>query len=43
MINWLPVLGAFAVVCGMLSFLAYCGQAFDAEDKKVREHGVKSS
>lgn len=43
MMTWLPVLGAFAVVCGMLCFLAYCGQAFDAEDKKVREHGGKPS
>lgn len=42
MINWLPVLCAFTVVCGMLGFLAYCSQAFDAEDKKVREHGKPS-
>lgn len=39
MMNWLPVLAAFAVVGGMLSFLAYCSQAFDAEDKKVRARG----
>ena len=38
MMNWLPVLGAFSVVGGMLCFLVYCGQAFDAEARKVEEH-----
>lgn len=39
MISWLPVLGAFAVVGGMLWFLTYCSKAFDAEADKVARHG----
>lgn len=35
MMNWLPVLGAFTVVGGMLCFLVYCSKQFDAEAEKV--------
>lgn len=35
MTTLLPVLGAFAVVAGMLCFLVWCGKQFDAEAAAV--------
>lgn len=37
MITLLAVAAAFLVVLGMLSFLVYCNNAFDAEARKVAD------
>ena len=38
MIAWIPVLGAFAAVAGMLAFLVYCGSEIDAEAERVEQY-----
>ena len=38
MTNWIPVLGAFTAVGGMIAFLVYCGNVIDAEAERVLNH-----
>ncbi len=42
MMNWIPVLGAFTAVGGMIAFLVYCGKEIDAEAERVEKHRVAS-
>lgn len=42
MMNWIPVLGAFTAVGGMIAFLVYCGKEIDAEAERVEKHSVAS-
>ena len=38
MMNWIPVLGAFLAVAGMLAFLGCCSKELDAEHERVKDY-----